>query len=218
MEPVKPIPLHAKLEDPVWTSRFLDLANTMVLFGGKPKLICRFTGLPAKAVAERYKLLTGRQAEAGRLPQAQPGYYACGHDNRNWDWNLQAAAFASIFLRIETAMDEPVNLGWLLTTAYQAYYRLTDPLRVAIPDLQRVGFNSAYDLVRLLGFGEGRKSAPLALKDCKTCGASFLVIAKAPFRNHMCPMCGIQRRLDEIIGEAKTFNVPALHHVHKLAR
>ena len=131
MYPGSPIPEYAKFEDPLWTSRFLDLANAMVLMGAKPKLIARYTGLSSKAIAERYKRLTGQEAPAGRLQQTQPRHYALPHNRGGLDWNLQAATFSSIYLKIEKALDEPANRGWLLLTAYQAYYRLTDAMQQA---------------------------------------------------------------------------------------
>lgn len=196
MSPGLPIPESAKFDDPIWISRFMDLADLMVSFGGKPKLICRYTGLPAKVVAVRYKALTGREAQAGRLPQSGPGHYALPNNRGGLGWNLQAAAFASIYLRMEAALDEPVNRGWLLATSYQAYLRLTDPLRMSIPDLQRLGFNVAYDLMTHLCRGRARKSPSLELRNCGVCGTSFLVVTGGLAKRQACPMCGIQRELE----------------------
>lgn len=194
-----PIPESADINDPLWTSNFLDLANAMVLMGGKPKLIARYTGLPPKAIAERYKRLTGQEAPAGRLQQTQPKHYAVPHNRGGLDWNLQSAAFASIYLKIEKALDEPANRGWLLLTAYQAYVRLTDPLQQALPRLTRISLNNAYDLMTHLGYGYSRKSAPLSLKACGDCGGSYLVITEQELDHQGCPMCAIQRRYMQLV-------------------
>lgn len=199
MHPGAPIPESAKFDDPLWTSRFLDLANAMVLMGGKPKLIARYTGLSPKAIADRYKRLTGQEAPAGRLQQTQPKHYAIPHNRGGLDWNLQSAAFASIYLKIERALDEPANRGWLLLTAYQAYFRLTDSLQQALPKLSRITLNNAYDLMTHLGYGHGRKSAPLALKDCNDCGGSYLVITELELDHQTCPMCAIQKRFSKLV-------------------
>ena len=203
MYPGSPIPEYAKFEDPLWTSRFLDLANAMVLMGGKPKLIARYTGLSQKAIAERYKRLTGQEAPAGRLQQTQPRHYAIPHNRGGLDWNLQAATFSSIYLKIEKAIDEPANRGWLLLTAYQAYFRLTDSLQQALPKLSRISLNNAYDLMTHLGYGHGRKSAPLRMKDCDDCGASYLVITELEFDHQSCPMCAIQKRFQMLVDNAE---------------
>ena len=203
MYPGAPISEAAQYDDPLWTSRFLDLANAMVLMGGKPKLICRYTGLSPKALADRYKRLTGQEAPSGRLQQTQPKHYAIPHNRGGRDWNLQAAAFASIYLKIERALDEPANRGWLLFTAYQAYYRLTDPLQQVLPKLPRITLNNAYDLMTHLRYGHGRKSAPLILKDCHECGASYLVCNEIELDNQSCPMCAIQKRYVGLVENAE---------------
>lgn len=202
---MRPIPASVQFDDPIWISRFLDLADLMVWLGGKPKLICRYTGLAPKEVALRYKALTGREAQAGRLPQSKPGHYALPSKHRGLDWNLQAAAFASIYLRIEAALTEPVNRGWLLATAYLAYLRLTDPLRNSIRDLQRLEFNSAYDLMTLLGRDKDGKSAPLELRNCNVCGTSYLYITGWTAKRQACPMCGIQRQLETPADKSRTY-------------
>lgn len=197
-----PIPETAQFDDPLWTSRFLDLAHAMIMLDGKPKLIARYTGLSAKSIADRYKRLTGHEAPAGRLQQAQPKHFAIPHNRGGLDWNIQAAAFAAVYLKIEAALDEPPNRGWLLTAAFQAYQRLTDPILAVMPDLPRVGFNTGYDLMTHLGYGYGRKSAALALKQCDVCGASHLIITTAELDNQSCPMCAIQRRYALLVENA----------------
>lgn len=203
MSPGVPIPESAEVEDPVWKSRFLDLANTMVLLGGKPKLITRYTGLSSKAIADRFKRLTGQEAPAGRLQQMQPKHYAIAHNRGGLDWNIQAAAFASVYLKMEAALEGPVNRGWLLTTAYQAYRYLTDPLQHHMPSLTRVSLNNAYDLMTHLGYGHSRQFAPLALTDCQVCGGSYLIVTEAERDGQSCPMCAIQRRFATLVSNSE---------------
>lgn len=198
-QPGSPIPESAQHDDPVWTSRFLDLANEMVLVGAKPKLIARYTGLSPKAIADRYKRLTNQPAPPGRLQQTQPKNFAVPHSRGGLDWNLQSAAFASIYLKLERAFVESVNRGWLLLTAYQTYHRLTDPLQRKLPRLCRININNAYDLMTHLRYGISRQGAPLALKDCPDCSASYLIITEIELDHQSCPMCAIQARYARLV-------------------
>ncbi len=195
MYPGAPIPVNASFDDPLWTSRFFDLANEMVLMGGKPKLIARYTGLSSKSIADRYKRLTGKKAPCGRLQQTQPKPYAMPHNRGGLDWNIQAAVFASIYQKLEQALGEPANRGWLLLTAYQAYYRLTDMMQQELPKLHRLSLNNAYDLMTHLGRGRGG----LALQECDACGANYLVMTEAELDNQACPMCAIQQRFVKLV-------------------
>ncbi len=190
-----PIPQHAEFDDPIWTGRFLDMANAMVLMGAKPKLIMRYTGLSQKAVTMRYKRLTGEEAPCGHNKTNLPKFFATPHNRGGLDFNMQAAAFAGIYLKLEEAMGEPVNLGWLLLTSYQAYVRLTDTISEAVPKLTRLSINQAYTLATHLGISDRmRNSATLALKDCGDCGTNYLVLTEAEIDNQRCPMCAIHGR------------------------
>ena len=199
MHPGAPIPESAQFDDPIWKSRFLDLANGMVLMGAKPVLIHRYTGLSPKVIAELYKRLTGQEAPSGRLQQALPKHYAIPHNRGGLEWILQTAAYASTFLKFEKALDIVPNRGWLLLHSYQAYMHLTDPLQQEIPRLSRVTLNNAYDMMIHLGVGPTRKGARLALRDCDECGGSHLVVTDQELDHQTCPMCAIQKRFMRLV-------------------
>ena len=204
MYPGSPIPESAKPDDPLWTGRFLDLAATMVVLGAKPTLVMRYTGLNSKAVAERYLRLTGKQAPKGRLQQTQPRNYAIAHNRGGYGWTIQAAAFANIYLQMEQALGFAPNRGWLLATAYEAYCHLTDSMQEAIPNLVRITFNNAYDLMIHLGYGLCRRSAPLALHACPDCGTPYLVMTQLELDQQQCPMCSIHKRFTTLVENAAT--------------
>ena len=213
-----PIPESAQFDDPVWAGRFQDLANQMVLLSAKPKLISRYTGLTAKAISDRYQRLTGHVGSPGRLPQSQPKHYAIPHSRAGLDWTVQSAAFASIYLKLERAFEEPVNRGWLLVTAFQAYQRLTDPLQRKLPRLCRINFNNAYDLVTHLRYGISRKDAPLALQNCSSCGTSYLVITELELDHQSCPMCAIQARYRLLVENSERISATRQASAAKKAR
>ena len=199
MHPGAPIPKSAQFDDPIWKSRFLDLANGMVMMEAKPVLIHRYTGLSPRVIAELYKRLTGREAPPGRLQQALPKHYAIYHNRGGLEWILQTAAYARTFLKFEKALDIVPNHGWLLLHSYQAYLRLTDPLQQEIPSLSRVSLNNAYDMMIHLGVGPSRKGASLVLRDCEECGGSRLVVTDQELDHQTCPMCAIQKRYMKLV-------------------
>lgn len=200
----KPIPESAEFDDPLWTSSFLDLANSMIVLGARPKLIGRYTGLSIRAIRERYRRLVGKEAPGGRLQQTQTKAFSTPNSRGGHDWLVQAAAFAGVFLKIESAMnDEPVNRGWLLVTAYATYRRLTDPMLESTPKLNRLSLNTAYEIMTYLGYGSNRKFAPLSLQRCAVCGTGRLVVTEIETDSQSCPMCSINKRYVHLLNNVE---------------
>ena len=79
MHPGAPIPVSAFFYDPLWQSRFIDLASALVLMNAKPKIISRYTGLQSKAIASRYLRLNNTTAKKGRLKVATSKSFAAVH-------------------------------------------------------------------------------------------------------------------------------------------
>ena len=198
-----PIVESASFNDPLWAPRFLEMANEMVILGAKSKLITRYTGLTQKAVAERYRRLTGEEAPAGRLQQTMGKFYAMQHSRGGWDWVMQSATFARVYLQMEAAFGEPVNRGWLLLTSYQAYIRLTDALLEASPRTTRLTINQGYDLAHKLGSGPSRKTAELRLKECDDCGTHHLIVRDIELDNQKCPMCALNGHYQRLAESAE---------------
>lgn len=194
----QPIPESAEFDDPIWIGRFHDLANAMISLDAKTKIIARYTGLPTKAVLNRYKRLTGRGAPVGRSQTFAPERFVTGSPRNGYDWNIQAAAYVGIYLKIEAALDEKVNRGWLLTVAYQVYERLTEPTRTASPSTQMLSFNRAYDLMNSIGHGIGRNSAALRLSTCTQCQSGFLSANTMEPDSQRCPVCDLEKKYERM--------------------
>jgi hypothetical protein len=195
MHPGTPIPVSAFFHDPLWLGRFIDLANELVLMNAKPKIIARYTGLQSKAIATRYLRLNNTIAKKGRLKLASSRSFAAVHKRWGYDWNIQAATFASICLKIERSFDFPLNRGWLLATAYKTYLSLTEGMMKPLPTLNRLTFDDAYDLMN--HFLPDR--AGLALHECNDCGTNYLVITEAELDGQNCPMCSMQQRFVNLL-------------------
>lgn len=191
-----PIPANVDLDDPLWVGRFSDLANQMILLGAKPKLVACYTGLNQKAISERYRKLTGQEPPGGRMAQTQPKFFVASNAN-GYDFNLQSAIFAKIYINLEAAMGEPVHAGWLLVTAYQAYLRLTEDIASQVPRLARLTLGNAYDLMMHVGFRR-RHLATISLKECADCGSPYLVSTEVEKDACGCPLCAMQRRQDQL--------------------
>lgn len=192
-----PIPAHAEFDDPLWFGRFSDLANAMILLGAKPKLVANYTGLNQKSITERYRRLTGQEPPGGRMAQAQPKFF-CNPNANGHDFTLQSAIFATIYLKLERAMDEPAHAGWLLVTAYQAYLRLTDSIADQLPRLNRLTLSHSYDLMMHVGFRR-RNMAAISLKECECCGTTYLVANDyEKDQAEECPLCAMQRRQEQL--------------------
>ena len=185
-----PIPAHATIDDPLWTARLQDLANQMVFFGAKGKLIQWATGLSAKQVTERYQKLCGTKPPLGRNGQADQRSFALPSQHKSRKWNIQCAIFASVYEKLRDSMTEPPHRGWLLHTSYHIYVQLSncDPV-----DL--VPFNNAYDIVNHTQC----KQPPLRLHPCPKCGIGYLVLTNAELDNQECPVCAVGKRCEHLI-------------------
>lgn len=191
-----PIPINAEFDDPLWMGRFSDLANEMILLGAKPKLVANYTGLPQKAISDRYRRLTGEDPPGGRMAQTQPKFF-CAPNANGFEFNLQSAIFAKIYIKLEEAMGEPVHAGWLLVTAYQAYLRRTEAIADEVPRLSRLTLGNAYDLMMHVGFRR-RHMAAIVVKECGDCGSPYLLAAELERESCGCPLCAMQRRQDQL--------------------
>lgn len=203
----KPIPENADYEDPRWVGSFHDLAAKMISFDAKTKIIVRYTGIPAKTISRRYKLLTGRCAPAGRSQTFDPERFIFKNHRIGVDWNIQAAAYVGIYLKIESAMEQKVNRGWLLTAAYQAYERLTEKTRHASPKTEKLTFNRAYDLMNSFGHGISRKLSSLCLRTCVDCQSGYLSANSIELNTPHCPVCELERKYMLMSDYAKQMTV-----------
>ena len=189
MELRTPIPDNADFRDPVWAPHFMQLANAFVLFGAKPKLITRYTGLAPKAIVERYLKLRGENPPHGRMQQTLAKTYATPSNRGSLPWTLQAAAFANIYRKLQTAYPRttPINDGWMLAKAFETYTTLIEKQGNTDPRLG-LSITNAYDIKNYLNAGD------LALLACQDCGASYLILTDAELDGQNCPMCLIQKR------------------------
>ena len=186
-----PIPDYAKVDDPLWTARFHDLANTMILCGAKGKLVQWATGLSTKQVKERYQKLCSEKSPLGRNGQADPKTFALPSHHKSRAWNIQCAVFAGVYEKLRDSMTEPAHRAWLLCTAYEIYTQLST--NVNPEDL--VPFNNAYDIVNLTQC----KEPPLKRHPCSDCGVSYLVLTSAEIDNQDCPVCFMAKRCEHLI-------------------
>lgn len=186
-----PIPSHATVDDPLWTARFHDLANAMILCCAKGKLVQWATGLSAKQVTERYQSLCSQKPPLGRNGQADPKTFALPSHHKSRAWNVQCAIFAAVYEKLRDSMTEPVHRAWLLYTAYDIYSHLSKN----VDPVDLVPFNNAYDIVNHTQC----KQPPLKLHPCSDCGVSYLVVTSAEIDNQDCPVCAMGKRCEHLI-------------------
>lgn len=190
-----PIPANVGYDDPLWAGRFSDLANEMILLGAKPKMVANYTGLNPKVVSDRYRRLTGQEPPGGRMSQAQPKFFVSR--TNGYEFMLQAAIFAKVYLKLEAAMGEPVHAGWLLVTAYQAYLRRTEEVASGTSRINPLTISNAYDLMIHVGFRR-RNLTAIQVKDCSDCGSPYLVAIEVEKDECVCPLCALQARQEQL--------------------
>lgn len=191
-----PIPHGATVDDPLWTGRFYDLANSLILCGTKAKIVRWATGLTPKQVSERYLRLTGNYPPLGRNGQAEPKYFARPSKHNGPAWPLQCAIYAGCYERLKMSFEEPVHKPWLVYTAFNAYLQLTESsIALSSVKAERININVAFDLISQTQ----QKHPPLALHLCPDCGIRYLILTTAELDNQHCPICALQKQCDHLI-------------------
>lgn len=191
-----PIPDDATVDDPLWTARFYDLANALILCGTKAKIVSWATGLSPKQVSDRYLRLTGKRPPLGRNGQADPKSYARPSKRVSRTWTLQCAIYSGCYERLKAAMNKPVHKAWLLYIAYEVYLDLTQPsMGRGSNRTDQITINVAYDLIS----HTQSRHPTLKLHPCPDCGIRYLVLTAADLENQNCPLCEIQKNCDHLI-------------------
>lgn len=188
-----PIPHDATVDDPLWSARFHELANALILSGAKGKIVSWATGLTPKQVSNRYVKLCGKFPPLGRTGQGNPVSFARPTSHRGGHaWTLQCAIFTGCYDRLKECMNGPVHKAWLLYTAHETYIRLTEDAAIRG---EPIPINVAYDIV---SHTQG-KQPTLKLHPCPDCEIRYLVLTSAELDHQDCPVCAIQKNCDHLI-------------------
>ncbi len=140
---MKPIPEDARPDDPRWAIAFLQLAHDLVIAGAKAKIIERFTDLPHSRVREMYKALRGIVPPAGPVMQGSARHFAMPSKNTSEASRIQCAIFLACYDRMGKITTSPLQRGWRLLAAFNAYLRLTETLSQTA-SIKRLDINQAY--------------------------------------------------------------------------
>ncbi|MBE0623470.1 MAG: hypothetical protein IH606_01535 [Burkholderiales bacterium] len=185
-----PIPENAKPDDPRWALAFLDLAQGLVRAGAKAKLIERYTYLPHSRVREMYKTLRGTDPPPGPVMQGSARYFALAGKNTSEASRIQCAIFLACYKRMGSITTTPVQRGWRLLVAFNAYLSLTEKLEQSA-SIKRLDINQAYALLTYCGFLSRASGVELQLRQCTVCSINFPVVANELPEAQGCPVCAI---------------------------
>jgi hypothetical protein len=187
---MKPIPENARPDDPRWAVAYLDLAHGLVMAGAKAKIIERFTDLPHSRVKEVYKALRGVAPPAGPVMQGSARYFAVPSKNTSEASRVQCAIFLACYERMGSVTTTPVQRGWRLLAAFNAYLSLTEMLMQSA-SIKRLDINQAYALLTYCGFMTRANAVELQLKECPVCSINYPVVVNEQLNSQGCPVCAI---------------------------
>lgn len=196
-----PIPEDARPRDPRWAVAYLELANGMVMAGAKAKLIERFTELPHRRVSDMYKALRGTPPPAGPIMQASASYFTVPTGETSEAWVIQCAVFLECYERIGKITAKPLQRGWRLLVAFNAYLSLTDDLNQTAT-IRRLDINQAYALLTYCGFLNPQSVAEVKRRQCPTCFMHYPVLASKRPQAQRCPVCALNANLQRLAGQA----------------
>lgn len=172
----------------------MELAHGLVKHGMRPKIIRRFTELPRNRVTALYKALRDDMPTPGAICCGEPRFFAIPTRYTSASWVLQGAIFLECFDRIMTIADYPLNEGWLVLHAFEAYLAQTRKLVDDVPGTKRLDINQVYALLIKVSFLKPAfaKDNVLQRKPCATCGVNYLVLTNEEPDTQYCPVCAIQ--------------------------
>lgn len=185
-----PIAENASPSDPLWSVPYLKLAEGLVVAGAKAKLVERYTYLPHSRVKQMYRAFRGTAPPAGPLVQGSVRHFAVASKHTSEVQRIQCAIFLACYERMGKITATPMQRGWQLLAAFNAYLSLTEKLYEAT-SLKRLDINQAYALLTYCGFLTHPSEAELQRKECPTCAIRYPVAANEPLKKQGCPVCAI---------------------------
>lgn len=187
---MNPIPENARPGDPLWAMAFLELAQGLVMAGSKAKIVERFTHLPHGRVSEMYKALRGIPPPAGPVMQGSARHFAVPSKHTSEASRIHCAIYLACYERMGEITSAPLQRGWRLLAAFNAYLSLTDKL-VQSTATKPLDINQAYALLTHCGFLTHAGAAELQRKQCPVCLIRYLVAIQEPVDKQGCPVCAI---------------------------
>jgi Flagellar transcriptional activator (FlhC) len=185
-----PIPENARPDDPRWAIAFLHLAHGLVIAGAKAKIIERFTESPHRRVREMYKALRGIAPPAGPVMQGSARFFALPSKNTSEASRIQSAIFLACYERMGSITTTPVQRGWRLLAAFNAYLSLTENFNQS-GSIKRLDINQAYALLTHCGFMTWANGPELQRKECPVCSINYPIVANERLDAQGCPVCAI---------------------------
>jgi len=196
-----PITDGASAGDPRWSVPYLRLAEGLVLAGAKAKLIERFTELPHRRVSVLYQVFRGTAPPAGPIVQGSARHFAVPGKHTSESLRIQCAIFLACYERMGKIAETPLQRGWQLLAAFNAYLALTDKLH-ATTSAKRLDINQAYALLTYAGFLAVRAEAELQPQRCPDCRVAYPVAVHEPRGKQNCPVCAINANCLRLAGQA----------------
>jgi hypothetical protein len=197
-----PITEDARPGDPRWSVPYLKLAEGLVAVGAKAKLIERFTDLPHSRVQLLYRAFRGTAPPAGPLTQGSARQFAVPGKHTSESLRIQCAIFLACYDRIGRITPAPLQRGWRLLAAFNAYLDLTEKL-TAKTSVKRLDINQAYALLTYCGFLTLRAEAELQRELCPDCGIAYPVAVNEPRAKQSCPVCAINANCLRLAEQAR---------------
>jgi len=187
---MRPIAENASPRDPRWSVPYLKLAEGLVIAGAKAKLVERYTHLRHGRVREIYRAFRGTAPPAGPVMQGSARYFAVPGKNTSEALRIQCAIFLACYERMGEITATPLQRGWRLLAAFNAYLSLTDKLSKTT-SLKRLDINQAYALLTYCGFLTHPGEAELQRKECPICAIHYPVAVNESLERQGCPVCAI---------------------------
>jgi hypothetical protein len=158
--------------------------------GAKAKIVERFTELSHSRISAMYRALRGIDPPAGPVVQGSAHSFAVPGKKTSELSRAECGIFLACFERMGKITPTPVQRGWRLLAAYNAYLRFTEKLNETAPN-QRLDINQAYALLTYCGFMTLQSGAELQRRQCPKCSFYYAIVANERLEGQGCPVCAI---------------------------
>lgn len=201
---LRPIPDTANGTDIEWEAEFTMLAHELTEEGLRTKAIIRWTKFSRRHVLRIHYAKHGRYPSSGPMQLGTAARFVTDRGSQRRSGavvNLQAALFLRSFVQLRNLMDEPMNMGWMLLTAYRSYRLMSTP-QAGNENDRRLDINDCYAILHHAGILS--REAELKLAICNQCLGNYLVFADSSRVSPSCPVCEMDHRYERSVARCAT--------------
>ena len=187
------LPIDADQNDPIWKVRFMLVAEKLVFYRAKPKIIVYLTGANIRYVRKLFEAIHEKDSEKiqnARLKEIGDKKYIYSGKS-TLIASLKIISFVNIYLRLEESFEQQAHPAWLFSQAYEIYYHNVEkPRSQTFPREKSLTIFDCWTLIQKIGKTRTRYMSTLELVPCPHCKQNRITVRGVESPTD-CPFCGL---------------------------